>query len=297
MNVFSGLLSGDKRPRSGSPPPADDLWESKMLEALKKYTPYLMSQLTDMVAIAIADAIPAALEPIRTEIADLGSKVATLEQQVVAITSSLDDNITAKIDASIAARVGVVEETVRATFEAIENKLHECTLSTDTLERQIRSPNSILFGVEESVGEKTLDEVKSLLGAGSIREALRLGKRSATAKRPRPVLIKFDSIAAKHVAFKKSKELRQRFKVSIDDDLTPKQQAARATRLPEVAELRGQGWKTFWRGDNLFKVKEGGPPVKVPLATTQASRPPSSPATGPGPSTSSRAQGQSHQPA
>lgn len=268
-----------------------------MFEALKKYTPYLMNQLTDTVATAIATAIPAALEPIKTEIADLGGKVATLEQQVAAINSNLDDNITAKVDATIATRVGVVEETVRATFEAIENKLHECTLSTDTLERQIRSPHSILFGVEESVGEQTLNEVKSLLGAGSTREALRLGKRSATVKRPRPVLIKFDSIAAKHVAFKKSKELRQRFKVYIDDDLTPKQQAARASRLLEVQELRGQGWKTFWRGDNLFKVTEGGPPVKVPLATAKASRPPSSPATGPGPSTSSRAEGQSHQPA
>lgn len=291
MNVFSGLLSGEKRPRSDSPPPADNLWESKMFEALQKYTPHLMTQLT----ATITATITAALEPVRTEIADLGGKVAIIEQQFASLSSSLDDIITEKVDTTVAAQIRVVEETVRATFEALDNKIHECTLSADTLERQIRSPNTILFGVEESVGENTLAEVKSLLGAHSIREASRLGKRSATAKRPRPVLIKFDSLAAKHAAFKHTKELRQRFKVYIDDDLTPKQQAARASRLREVQELRGQGWKTFWRGDNLFKVQQGGSPVKVPLASNQATRPPSAPATGPGPSTSSRAEGASQQ--
>eukprot|EP00884_Botryococcus_braunii_P005693 jgi/Botrbrau1/15124/Bobra.0283s0003.1 len=45
----------------------------------------------------------------------------------------------------------------------------------------------------------------------------------------------------------------------MDDDLTPRQQAARTSRLPQVPTLRGEGSVTFWRGDQLFKVK--GPPA------------------------------------
>ena len=122
--------------------------------------------------------------------------------------------------------------------------------------------------------------------------------QSPTAPRPRPVLIKFNSVAAKHAAYKKAKELRRQIHVSMDDDLTPQQKAARTSRLPEVHTLRGEGWTTFWRGDQLFKVKAGGAPLKVPVrapaAPTAAPAPPSSsPAAGPTPPTSSRAAGPS----
>jgi hypothetical protein len=298
MNIFSGLLSGEKRPRSDSPPPPDDPWDEKILTVIHKFLPHLVTKITDELGDKVRDTIQAAvttpMEPIRQEIGVLGGKVVTLEEKVATLSTSLDELVSTTVETAVAARVGAVEETVRATFEAFENSVHDCTLSIDALERKLRSPNSLLFGVEESVGEHTLAAVKSLLGAGSIKEAFRLGKKSATANRPRPVLIKFDSLAAKHAAFKHAKELRRQFKVSIDDDLTPMQQAARATRLPEVQQLRGEGWTTFWRGDTLFKVKAGGAPLKVPLPVAPASRRRSSPATGPGPSSSSRAEGPSH---
>ena len=319
MNIFSGLLSNEKRPRSGSPPPADDPTEAQVFAALQKFGPYLVEQLTDKVGgslkTTIETSIATAIEPLKSEIGQLTGRVITIEEQFAALGSNLDSMIAAKVDNTVAARVGAVDETVRATFEAIDNNVTTCLLSIDTLERKIRSPNSILFGIEESVGERALEEVKSLLGAASIKEAMRLGKRLPTANRPRPVLIKFDSLAAKHAAFKKAKELRRIFKVSMDDDLTPMQKASRTSRLPQVQALRQEGWVTFWRGDNLYKVKAGGAPLKVPIPVPTATplsspaaaaaappfsattAPPSSsrraPAAGPGPSTSSGAGGAS----
>lgn len=52
----------------------------------------------------------------------------------------------------------------------------------------------------------------------------------------------------------------------MDDDLTPAQRAARKERTAEAVALRNDGWRVFWRGDRLFKVREGGAPTLVPLS-------------------------------
>lgn len=311
MNIISGLLSGEKRQRSESPTPDDPL-EATVLAALKKFLPSLVSELSTKVADTLKDTIQgtvaAAVEPLQTQIGQLAGRVGTLEEQLASLGSHNDSTLEAKIESKVTARVHTVDETVRASYEAIENTLHTCLLSVDTLERKIRSPNAILFGVAESVGEKTLAAVKALIGDASIVETVRLGKHCPNAPRPRPVLMKFASIAAKHAAFKKAKELRRQLHVAIDDDLTPMQKAARSCRAPQVQALRAEGWITFWRGEHLFKVKAGGAPIKVPLSapavppagpptaapTTAAAPPPSSPpAAGPPPSTSSGAVGPS----
>lgn len=128
-------------------------------------------------------------------------------------------------------------------------------------------------GWRRAWGSNNLGAAKALLADPSSNEAIRLGKHSPTATRPRHVFIKFSSVQAKHAAFKKAKELRRQFKVSMDDDLTPRQKAARTSRLPQVQTLRGEGWTTFWRGDTLFKVKAGGAPLKVPVHASAASPP------------------------
>lgn len=306
MSIIPRLsIFGDKRPRSDSPPVPDDPIETAVLAAFQKFLPSLVTQLSEKVIDTLKDTIEvtvaAAVEPLKSEIGQLAGRVGTIEQQFSSLGSNIDSILDAKVESKIAARVGCVDETVRATYEAIDNNITQCVLSVETLERKLRSPNALLYGVAESSGEQHLAAVKSLLGDSTINEAIRLGPRSPTATRPRPVLIKFASIAAKHAAFKKSKELRRQFNVSMDDDLTPKQKAARTTRFPQVQALRGEGWVTFWRGDNLFKVKAGGAPLKVPLhapaaspataaatspSTAAAPPPSSSPAAGPGPSTS-----------
>jgi hypothetical protein len=306
MNIISGLLSGEKRQRSDSPTPDDPL-ETTVLAALQKFLPSLVAQMSEKVGdtlkATIEATVVAAVEPLKTEIGQLAGRVSTIEQQFASFGDNFDSILEAKIESKVAARLGTVDETVRASYEAIDNTLTSCLLSVETLERKLRSPNAILFGVAESLGEHQLTQVKSLLGDTSINDTIRLGKPSLAAPRPRPVLIKFSSIAAKHAAFKKAKELRRQFKVSIDDDLTPGQQAARTSRASQVQALRGEGWTTFWRGDNLFKVKAGGAPLQVPVlvpavasaaaATAAAAAPSSSPAAGPPPSTSSGAAGPS----
>jgi hypothetical protein len=304
MNIITGLLSGEKRQRSDSPTPDDPL-ETTVLAALQKFLPSLVAQMSDKVGdtlkATIMVTVAAAVEPLKTEIGQLAGRVGTIEEQFTSLGSNLDSILEAKVDSKVAARVDNVDETVRATYEAMDNNLTECLLSIETLERKLRSPNAILFGVAESLGEQHLGAVKALLADPSINETIRLGKHSPTAARPRPVLIKFSSVQAKHAAFKKAKELRRQFKVSMDDDLTPRQKAARTSRLPQVQTLRGEGWTTFWRGDTLFKVKAGGAPLKVPVharaaspPSTAAYAPPSSsPAAGPGPSPSSGAAGPS----
>jgi hypothetical protein len=306
MNLLSTFInSGEKRPRSESPTPDDPL-ETTVLTALQKFLPSLVAQMSEKVVdtlkATIEVTVAAAVEPLKTEIGQLASRVGTIEEQFTFLGSNIDSILDAKVDSKVATRVGTVDETVRATYEAIDNNVNHCLLSIETLERKFRSPHAILFGVAESLGEKHLAEVKTLLGAPSIYETIRLGKHSPTAPRPRPVLIKFTSVAAKHAAYKKAKDLRRQFSVSMDDDLTPQQKAARMSRQPEVHTLRGEGWITFWRGDQLFKVKAGGAPLKVPVgapaahahaAPTAAPAPTSSPAAGLTPSTSSGAAGPS----
>ena len=262
MNILSTFInSGEKRPRSESPTPDDPL-ETTVLTALQKFLPSLVAQMSEKVVdtlkATIEVTVAAAVEPLKTEIGQLASRVGTIEEQFTFLGSNIDSILDAKVDSKVATRVGTVDETVRATYEAIDNNVNHCLLSIETLERKFRSPHAILFGVAESLGEKHLAEVKTLLGAPSIYETIRLGKHSPTAPRPRPVLIKFTSVAAKHAAYKKAKDLRRQFSVSMDDDLIPQQKAARMRRQPEVHTLRGEGWITFWRGDQLFKVKAGG---------------------------------------
>jgi hypothetical protein len=77
-----------------------------------------------------------------------------------------------------------VERYSDTSYEAIDNTLTSCLLSVETLERKLRSPNAILFGVAESLGEHQLTQVKSLLGDTSINDTIRLGKPSLAAPAP-----------------------------------------------------------------------------------------------------------------
>jgi hypothetical protein len=179
------------------------------------------------------------------------------------ITQNVLEAVQPMIQAQIAITQATVEETMRARDELMFNKLTALESQNDALEKTIKSPNALLFGVVESIEEAQLTEVKALFGAVRIMETRRLGKFDPKSKRPRPVLMRFASTADKHAAYKKSKLLRQNFKITIDDDLTTKQRAGRAALLPHALALKNDGWTTFWRGDILFKVKGQGPPIKV----------------------------------
>jgi hypothetical protein len=128
-------------------------------------------------------------------------------------------------------------------------------------------------GTHTDSGADNINAVKSLLDqniSSGLIEICRLGKFVPTASKPRPILLRFASVAQKHAAFKKAKALRETCKARLDDDLTSLQRERRKARLPQAMELQQAGWTTFWRGDNLSKLKPGGSPIKV-----QSSQPPS----------------------
>ena len=278
-SMFSSIL-GEKRFRPDSPsPPSDGQPTTLGDEALASITSelkiFLRSELNDKIQAAVTDA----LGPLKLQIEQqINQILAPLNTQVTTLLATVESKVEAKLDSTLVE----VQEIVRAGYEDLDYKLSMCDSSLDALERKIRSPNAILFGVEESMGEKHLHEVTTFLGF-DIKEASRLGKFIVGAKRPRPVLIRFNTPAEKHAAYKKSKDLRRRFKVSMDDDLTPKQRAARAALQPQATALRNAGWTIFWRGECMFKVKDQGPPVKV-LPGGVAAHPSAPTATGPGPS-------------
>ena len=178
----------------------------------------------------------------------------------------------------IETKIATMAETVRATDEFLLIKILAQDSQIETLEKNERSPNAILFGVEESLGEGQLIKVKSILAPSIIVETRRLGRAGSNTKRPRPVLIRFATLADKHAAYKKAKTLRQELKINMDDDLTKRQRERRAAMMPQAVALKEEGWSTFWRGEHLFKVKGQGPPVKV-ITGQQASTPTSTPIT------------------
>jgi hypothetical protein len=134
----------------------------------------LVAQMSEKVGDALKATIEAtvvaAVEPLKTEIGQLAGRVSTIEQQFASFGDNFDSILEAKIESKVAARLGTVDETVRASYEAIDNTLTSCLLSVETLERKLRSPNAILFGVAESLGEQQLTQVKSLLGDTSIND-------------------------------------------------------------------------------------------------------------------------------
>lgn len=221
-----------------------------------------------IVQTEVQSALSTAFTPL---VASLQQQIGGLGKTILAeLKSELHTIVDATVEAKITSKFQIVEETLRAGLEVVENNFSKSVLQIDALERKIRSPNALLFGVAESVEEGQLQEVKSLLGGAKVKEFVRLGKLQVNAKRPRPVLIRFDNVADKHAAYKKAKELRQRFKISLDDDLTPLQRDTRARMMPLATALRTEGWTTFWRGEHLFKVKGSGSPIKVAPGTTVA---------------------------
>jgi hypothetical protein len=201
---------------------------------------------------------------VRKEIAaEIRDKAATMEER---ISKEMELRTRATLDEAVAAKMAHKQwrrAAMEARWEVMDNKFLDVFSSVEALERNELSTNCVVFGIVESSGEKHLAGVKSLFGANSIVEARRMGKFNANAQQPRPVLIKFCSVAAKHAAFKHAKALREKKNVTMDDQLTKAQRESRAMKQPWKTALHQQGCKTFWRGDILFKIQEGRKPEKV----------------------------------
>ena len=152
---------------------------------------------------------------------------------------------------------------LRSEMEAQDNVVAQLQRAFEDRERQDRANNLVIYGLPEETERQVEDTVAALFPTGSntpmtIREARRLGKprEDRGAARPRPVLVRFQTLAAKHAALKLSKDLRGR-KVYLDTDLTPSQRDTRRMKQDRFQELKSHGAKPFWRSERLFYYKNG----------------------------------------
>jgi hypothetical protein len=249
-------LLGEKRVRPSTPPPgegavaADGTLSGPIQEALKNILP---SFITEVVTKVVDQIIP-----------QLTAQFQQVSDRLDQITLAIADN------QRETSELRQAQETIRALQELHSNEINRLLSRQEGLEREWKSTNAILYNVNE-VPRDSLTQVKSILSGGvpsansGIRECRRLGRPNPQAQRPRPILIKFETVEHKHAAFKHAKQLRING-ITIDDDLTPAQRATRKERTAEAIALRNAGWRVFWRGDRLFKVKEGGAPTLVPFS-------------------------------
>jgi hypothetical protein len=130
----------------------------------------------------------------------------------------------------------------------------------ENLEVQSKSCNLIMFNFTESKPADTNPAIKAILGnevGSKIVETRRLGPFRPNAAKARPVLIRFSSTDAKHMAFARGKELRTRG-IFLDDDLTLKEQAERQRLRGEFTRLKSEGKVLAWRrGKLMIRNKEG----------------------------------------
>ena len=152
------------------------------------------------------------------------------------------------------------EKELRAERDAHLDTTKALQAAVESLDRARRENNLIMFGVPES-SQDVFRQVTSLLQPSSsalganLLEVRRLGRAPAAGAarnaRPRPVLVKFASLDAKHRAFSHSSRLREEHRITLDDDLTENQRASRERQRPEFKELQEKGLRPFWRGDVL----------------------------------------------
>eukprot|EP00884_Botryococcus_braunii_P021959 jgi/Botrbrau1/8447/Bobra.0237s0064.1 len=221
-------LLGEKRVRSTTPPPGD--------AAIA-----VDGALSGPIQEALKNILPTIITEVVTKVVE--QRVPNLTAQFKQVSDRLDQITLSIADSHRAtAELRQAQETIRALQELHSNEINRLLSRQEGLERQWKAPNAILYNVNE-VPRDSLTE----------------------AQRPRPILIKFATVEQKHAAFKHAKQLRLNG-ITMDDDLTPAQRATRKERTAEAIALRNAGWRVFWRGDRLFKVKEGGAPTLVPLS-------------------------------
>jgi len=170
--------------------------------------------------------------------------------------------------------------------ETMINRVYQLEGVVESQARTARRSNLIIHGLPEDTTEVATARVSALFGAASgplvaVSEARRLGAPNAARSKPRPILVSFSGVEAKHAALKHSKPLRQR-QIFLDPDLTPQQQRIRLSLRSQYTALKAAGKQPFWREERLF-IREGdrvrehlpvpGPPAAAAAAAGAAAAP------------------------
>ena len=206
----------------------------------------------------------------------MNTRLRPMEEAIQALTAAMQtvkEELQADFKATIQQEFATFKEEslqeisrLRSEVEAQQNTVAQLQKALEDRERQDKSANLVIYGVLEEDEHSAEDKVNSLFPPSStrdpvpIQEARRLGEpreaRGATAARPRPILVRFKTVAAKHAALKYAKELRAH-KVFLDADLTTTQREARRLKQDRFQELKSHGVKPFWRCERLFFYKDG----------------------------------------
>ena len=180
-----------------------------------------------------------------------------LEKRVVAYETKQG-----KLPASYADAVGRGEaDNLHKSQQEIAGNMSRLQGVVERQERQSRASNVMLFGLADDGQRSAVQQVSACLQAAGIPErdrvvqAVRLpSNRTGSTSRPAPVKVVLQSAADASAMLRHTRTLRQRFQVGLDRDLTPQQTQVRKERQGVVQELRGLGYVTFWRGDQLVYV-------------------------------------------
>ena len=207
------------------------------------------------------------------------------------VKTELEAELRPKLKTEILAELWQAEGTrSAASQDATSDRITQLEGAFEVKERATRSANLLLHGLQEAEHKDTSALVTGLFDSNSgptvaVTEARRLGAPRATPARPRPFLIHFPSVAAKHAALKHCKALRQR-KLFLDPDLTRQQQQIRVGLRPRYIAAKTEGKKPFWREERLYirdgdRVTECCPVPPPPPRTHATAAGPSSSGAGP----------------
>lgn len=248
------MFSGGKQKRDSASADVSSARQEENAQMLQQITELLQTQSNDL---------KGHMNEVKTELtAKLDStakQVAHLEEVVKNLQQSLK-----KVEDDSKAKDGEIAD-LRQHVAQLRTQLNATTASAEEAEaKAARRSNLVVFGIPESVEASALpnfvrQRIAQAMGSGfnerDIIDAFRLGRRQASRSgRPRPVLIKFSSVAVRDAAMRHKRSLTTESggKLFLDSDLTPSQQKQKRALGGTFRVLKQSGHRPFWRDAVLF---------------------------------------------
>ena len=193
-------------------------------------------------------------------LAEVPDIAAIMQEQLEQLASQLDAQ--RDENGELKRQMAEVRDRNAAQLAAVSDRVKALEAQLQRTEISQRAENIVIHGLEEQDGlTAPVVLARACRDVGlpepSWRKVFRLGReRRGPDSRPRPILVKFHSMEAKHQLFSRSRALRDR-QVYLDDDLTPAQQATRRSMAGEYQKLKMAKLRPFYRQDRLLYVHRG----------------------------------------
>lgn len=157
------------------------------------------------------------LEPLTALVSGFGASISVVQERCTSMVADMK-TMDASLSTATTAITTLAEENgkLKAENEAFSQQIRALVARVEALEREVRDPVAVLYGVpeEDEQGGSRPDQphaVESLVErtpSSGLVEVRRLGRSVAGARHPRPILLRFASVAHRNAAFKKAKALR-----------------------------------------------------------------------------------------